>query len=70
MLKITLTASDLRTIKDLAGQTYLRSAVPRELDSSEFLVYCYTKAVESVLCTKGAALDVNLDTKLPYEPVE
>ena len=68
--KITLSSSELRHIKDLAGQTYLRSSCPKDIDSSEFLVYCYTKAVEVILAKRGVIFTVELETKFPYEPTE
>lgn len=69
-VKIELTATDLRQIKDFAGREYLSKNCPKDLDSSEFLVYCYTKAVEAVLHNKGVCFTVSLPTNLPYEPVE
>lgn len=70
MNKIELTAQDLRLIKDMAGQKYLSSNCPKNLDSSEFLVYCYTKAVETVLAKKGVEFTVFLPYTEPYEPVD
>lgn len=68
--KIELTAQDLRLIKDMAGQKYLSSNCPKNLDSSEFLVYCYTKSVETVLAKKGVEFTVFLPHTEPYEPVD
>lgn len=67
--KIILTGSDLRHIKDLAGQVHLSSSCPKDVDSSEFIAYCYTKAVEMALAKHGVNFTVELETKLPYEPV-
>ena len=69
-VKIELTAYDLRLIKDLAGQKYLSSTCPKNLDSSEFLVYCYTKAVETLMAKKGVEFTVSLPISIPYEPVD
>lgn len=68
--KIELTAQDLRLIKDIAGQNYLSSNCPKNLDSSEFLVYCYTKAVEIMLAKKGVEFTVFLPYTEPYESIE
>lgn len=69
-VKIMLKPADLRAIKEAANREFLTKSCPNELDGSEFLVYCYTKAVELVLCGKGASLDVEVQFKQPYEPVD
>lgn len=69
-VKVELSAYDLRLIKDMAGQKYLSSNCPKNLDSSEFLVYCYTKAVETLLAKKGVDFTVVLPYIEPYESIE
>lgn len=69
-IKVELSAYDLRLIKDIAGQKYLSSNCPKNLDSSEFLVYCYTKAVETMLAKKGVEFTVFLPYTEPYESIE
>lgn len=69
-MKITLKPSDLRAIKEAANTEFMARACPNDLEGPEFLVYCFTKAVEHILCSKGLELSVKLELTTPYEVVE
>lgn len=69
-LNIQLTEQDLREIKMFANRSFLHETQPKELEASEFLVFCYAKGLDLFLNKKGVKINLELVTRAPYEPTE
>jgi hypothetical protein len=69
-LNLKLTEQDLREIKMFANRAFLSETQPRELEPSEFLVFCYAKGLDLFLNKKGVKINLELVKRAPYEPTE
>lgn len=68
--EITFTVEDVREVKLYANREFLSKPQPPELDGPEFLVLCYTRAVDRVLNKKGVSINITFVSKLPYEAMD